>query len=47
MDDKKKRHQKVTKFLEFVHYDWGSDPEEKGTEEWKTYKEVHGYWERD
>ena len=36
------RHMRVTKFLEFVHYSWGSDDESEN-EEWAAYKTKHKY----
>lgn len=49
MEQKKFRHDKVTKFFSYIHYDWGDErPGKKsdwktGAKQWQIYKEVHGW----
>jgi hypothetical protein len=49
LEQKKARHEKVTKFFNYIHYDWGDEREGKssdwktGAKQWQIYKEVHGW----
>ena len=52
IEEKQTRHNKVTKFFDFIHYDWGDETKgptvnmKTGTKQWQIYKEVHQYSEK-
>ena len=49
IEQKKQRHDKQTKFFEFIYFDWGDEKKgdnidvKTGSDEWQIYKEVHKY----
>ena len=49
LEEKDFRVKKVTKFFDYIHFDWGDDrPGKKadwktGDKRWQLYKEVHGW----
>ena len=48
-EQKQERHQKISKFFGFIHYDWGDESkgtgakQNTGSEEWQIYKGVHNW----
>ena len=51
LEQKEYRQQKVTKFFNYIHFDWGDETPGKkvdwktGDKQWQIYKEVHGWAE--